>query len=128
MAMRGLLTLSVGALSGVFLLLGGLFVAAPVPAGAVYGLPTTDEAALFYVRAIGFRDLALAAYLIGLTLTRQHRALTAVLGATVLIPLGDLALLVSFGAGRPINYLLHGFSLLAFAALALGAHWLRRAP
>ena len=112
-------------LSGVFLLLGGLFVAAPVPAAAFYGLPTGDPAALFYVRAIGFRDLALAAYLLGLTYARQRRALTIVLGTTLLIPIGDLALLASSSAGRPIHYLLHGASLLCFAGLAL---WSRRAP
>ena len=118
-------SLAVCLLSVIFMGLGGLFVAAPAPAAVIYGLPTSDAAALFYVRAIGFRDLALASYLLGLTLTRQHRALAIVLAATLLIPVGDLALLASSGAGRPIHYLLHGASLLCFAGLAL---WLRRVP
>jgi hypothetical protein len=119
------LTLTVCLLSGVFLVLGALFVAAPVPAAAFYGLPTRDPVSLFYVRAIGFRDLALAAYLLGLAFSGQRRALTIVLAGTLVIPIGDLALLASSGGGRPIHYLLHGASLLCFAGLAL---WSRREP
>ncbi len=111
-------------LSGVFLALGALFVAAPEPAAAFYGLTTHDRSALFYVRAIGFRDLALAVYLIGLTLAGQRHALTIVLTGTLIIPAGDMLLLASSGAGRPVHYLLHGASLLCFAGLAL---WSRRA-
>lgn len=103
----------------VFLMLGGLFVATPAPAAWIYGLPSRDPAALFYVRAIGFRDIALAAYLLGLTLTRQRRALSIVLTVTLIIPTGDLLLLVSSGAGGATSYLLHGASLLCFSALAL---------
>ncbi|HEX8413296.1 MAG TPA: DUF4267 domain-containing protein [Sphingomicrobium sp.] len=117
-------TLAVCLLSGVFLVLGGLFVAAPVPAAAFYGLPSRDPAALFYVRAIGVRDLALAAYLLALTFAKLRRALAVVLATTILIPVGDLALLASSGSGRPVHFLLHGASLLCFAGLAL---WTRRA-
>jgi hypothetical protein len=115
--------LAVCLLSGVFLVLGALFIAAPAPAAAFYGLPSRDPAALFYVRAIGFRDLALATYLLGLTSAKQHQALAIVLAATILIPVGDVALLASSDAGRTIHYLLHGASLLCFAGLAL---WTRR--
>jgi hypothetical protein len=119
------LTLTVCLLSSVFLALGGLFVAAPMPAAEFFGLPTRDPAPIFYVRAIGFRDLALAVYLLGLALSGQRRALAIVLAGTLIIPIGDLALLASSGAGRPIHYLLHGASLLCFAGLAL---WSRPAP
>jgi hypothetical protein len=122
--MRHAPALAVCLLSGVFLVLGALFITAPAPAAAFYGLPSRDPAALFYVRAIGFRDLALATYLLGLTLAKQHRALAIVLAATILIPVGDVALLASSDAGRPIHYLLHGASLLCFVGLAL---WTRRA-
>jgi hypothetical protein len=122
--LRDPLALTVCLLSSVFLVLGGLFVAAPTPAAAFFGLPTHDAAALFYVRAIGFRDLALAIYLLGLALSGQRRALTIVLAGTLIIPIGDLALLASSGTARPIHYLLHGASLLCFAGLAL---WSRSA-
>ena len=116
------LALTVCLLSGVFLVLGGLFVAMPVAAATFYGLPTRDPAALFYVRAIGFRDLALAAYLLGLVVTGQGRALSTVSILTLIIPIGDLLLLASSGAGRPGHYLLHGASLLCFAGVALWSH------
>lgn len=116
--------LAICLLSGVFLVLGALFIAAPAAAAAFYGLPSREPAALFFVRAIGLRDLALATYLLGLTLAKQRRALAIVLAATILIPVGDVALLASFGAGWPIHYLLHGASLLCFAGLAL---WTSRA-
>jgi hypothetical protein len=116
--------LAVCLLSGVFLVLGGLFVAMPVPAASFYGLPTRDPTAMFYVRAIGFRDLALACYLLGLALTGRLRALALVLIVTLIIPIGDLLLLASAGTGRRVHYLLHGASLLCFAGLAL---WIRRA-
>ena len=110
-------------LSVLFLVLGALFIAAPACAAAFYGLPSGGSEALFYVRAIGFRDLALAAYLLGLTLAKQRQALAIVLVATMVIPVGDVVLLASSDAGRPIHFLLHGASLLCFAGLAL---WTRR--
>lgn len=124
MTMHQPVTLAIWLLSGAFLMLGGLFVAAPAVAAAFYGLPTLDRSALLYVRAIGFRDLALAAYLIGLTLAGQRHALAIVLTCTLIIPVGDLLLLLASGAGRPVHYLLHGASLLCFAGMAL---WTRRA-
>lgn len=106
-------------LSAVFLMLGGLFVTMPAPAAAFYGLPAEEPAALFYVRVVGLRDLALAIYLLGLTLAGQRRALSIVLIGTLVIPMGDMLLLASSGTGRPVHYLLHGGSLLCFALLAI---------
>jgi len=106
------------ALSGLFLLLGGLFVWMPGAGAAFYGLHVDAPSALFYVRAIGVRDAALALYLFGLAWARLRRALMIVALATVIIPLGDMLLLASSGAGTPVHYLLHGASLLCFAALA----------
>jgi len=111
-------------LSSVFMVLGSFFVIMPQPAAAFYGLQTTDLTALLYVRAVGLRDLALAAYLLGLTLAGQRRALSVVLTGTILIPVGDLVLLVGSGSGRSAHYLLHCASLICFVALAL---WTRPA-
>jgi hypothetical protein len=110
-------------LACVFAALGGVFVMLPVPGATFYGLSTRDPTALFYVRAIGFRDLAVAAYLLGLTLARHWRALSILSAATLVIPTGDLLLLASSQAGRPVHYVLHGASLLCFAGIAL---WARR--
>jgi hypothetical protein len=117
------LALTVYLLSTVFVVLGGLFVVLPEPGAAFYGLPSRDTAALFYVRAVGLRDLALATYLLGLARTGQRRALSIVFIGTLVIPAGDMLLLASSGAAHPAHYLLHGASLLCFAVLAL---WTRR--
>jgi hypothetical protein len=113
-------------LSAVFFLIGVVFLASPGPAAAFYGVPSHDREALLYVRAVGLRDLALASYLLGLTLKGQHRALSIVLAGTILIPVGDILLLASAG-GQAAHYLLHGASALCFAALALWSHRTGRA-
>ncbi|WP_267433444.1 DUF4267 domain-containing protein [Sphingomonas sp. GM_Shp_1] len=113
------------ALSVVFLLLGLFFLTMPQMGASFYGVPTRDVAATTFVRAIGLRDVALALYLLGLTLSARWRALTIVLTATLVIPVGDIALLMMSGTARPVHYLLHGASLLCFALLAIGS---RRQP
>ena len=104
--------------SAVFLLLGALFLLAPEPAAAFYGFDVRTPSALFYVRAIGLRDAALALYLFGLAWAGLRRALMIVALGTLTIPLGDMLLLASSGAGEPVHYLLHGASLICFAVLA----------
>ena len=106
------------ALSGVFLLLGALFFFAPAPGAAFYGFSVRSPSALFYVRAIGLRDAALALYLFGLAWAGLRRALMIVALGTLIIPIGDMLLLASSGAGEPVHYVLHGASLICFAALA----------
>lgn len=66
--------------------LGVLFLLAPTPAATFYGIDAGSSSELFYVRAVGVRDLALAAYLLGLTVARQYRALSIVMFATLVIP------------------------------------------
>jgi hypothetical protein len=105
-------------LSAIFCGLAALFVFSPGTGAAIYGFPATTPESLFFVRAIGLRDLALAAYLAGLALGGSRRALTIVLALTVIIPSGDLFLLASAGAGGLVHYLLHGSSLLCFAGLS----------
>lgn len=105
-------------LSGVFLLLAGLCLVAPASAAGFYGLEADAPSALFYVRAIGLRDAALALYLLGLATAGVRRGLTIVALATLIIPAGDMLLLAASGAGGPVHYLLHAASLLCFAGLA----------
>jgi len=105
-------------LSALFLLLGGLCLLAPTSAASFYGLESDDPSALFYVRAIGLRDAALALYLFGLALAGLRRALAVVALGTLIIPAGDMALLAISGAGEPVHYLLHAASFLCFAVLA----------
>ena len=105
-------------LSVIFCGLAVLFLVSPNMGACIYGFPATAPEALFFVRAIATRDLALAAYLAGLALGGSRRALTILLALTVIIPLGDLALLASAGTGGLVHYLLHGSSLLCFACLA----------
>jgi hypothetical protein len=115
------LTAAAVLLSGVFLLLGGLFVFAPGAGAALYGLEARADSALFYVRVVGVRDMALAIYLSGLAVAGLWRALRVVALGTMVIPVGDMLLLAASGAGGPVHYLLHGASLLCFASLAWGS-------
>ena len=108
-------------LSGVFLLLGMLFIAWPDAAAELYGREAQDSSARFYVRAVAFRDAALALYLVGLVFAGSRRALAAVALGTVIIPSGDLLLLAASGRGDWPHYLLHGSSLVCFALLAWSA-------
>ena len=123
-ALSGARALVVLAMAGVFLLIAALFVAAPALGAAVFGIPAPDGAGLAYVRALGLRDLALGLYLAGLVLFSSRRAVGVVLGATVVIPVGDaLLVLAREGLSSPGHLLLHGFSGVCCAAVAL---WLLR--
>ena len=123
-ALRGARSLVVLAMAGVFLLIAALFVAAPVLGAAVFGVPAPDGAGLAYVRAVGLRDLALGLYLLGLALFSSRRAVGVVLAATVVIPVGDmLVVLMQEGLSSPGHLLLHGLSGGCCAAVAL---WLLR--
>ena len=103
-------------------MLGLVFVLAPAPASALFGIPAS-EAAHPYVRALGFRDLALALYLFGLLIWASRRALRIVLGASVLIPACDVVLVASVtGLSHPLSLSLHAG---AGACLAGLAFWLR---
>jgi hypothetical protein len=109
-----------------FLSIGVLFIAAPRPAAILFGIPAEGPAAEPYIRAIGFRDLALALYLAGLTLLSTRQAVSTVRGASVLIPLCDIALvLLTTGLSSPGSLALHAVGGTVLAALAL---WMRRRP
>jgi len=108
--------------SAVFFLLGTFFILVPVAGGRVYGLETHNASALFYVRAIGLRDLAVASYILGLTVVGHRPAPAILLAFTTVIPTGDLLLLGLSGTATVINYVLHAISLIGFAVLAF---WVR---
>ncbi len=109
------------ALSGVFVLLGILFILAPRMGAALFGLPAPEGRALAYLPAIGLRDLAFGLYLFALSRTAPPRALGLVLAITVLIPAGDIAILaLERGTESPGHLLLHGLSGLA---MVLASAW-----
>ncbi|MBM1171178.1 DUF4267 domain-containing protein [Microvirga arabica] len=112
------------ALSAVFVLLGLLFVFAPRVGAAVFGIPAPEGPGLSYVSAIGLRDLAFGGYLAALSRLSTRRAVGTVLGLTVLIPAGDVILvLLEQGFESPKHLLLHAGSGFVMAASAL---WLLR--
>ncbi|MDZ7282888.1 hypothetical protein N4G62_12700 [Sphingomonas sanguinis] len=69
-----LFTISTLSLSAVFLLLGLLFVARPDLGAEIYGVQGHDPATIVYLRAVGCRDLALAAYLFCSDWRRRDRS------------------------------------------------------
>lgn len=86
-------------LAGVFVALGGLFIAAPRWGAAVFGLPAPVGEATAWPAVVGIRDLVFGLYLLALARVASRRALAAVLGVTVLIPLGDVLLLLAVRGG-----------------------------
>lgn len=119
---RGLLAWGVASMACVFLLIGLAFIASPALGAAVFGIPAPDETAHAYVQALALRDLALGLYLLGLLRFASRRALGIVLAATVVIPLGDVLLVLAW-TGWTGSLLLHGASAGATALLALGLLW-----
>jgi hypothetical protein len=111
------------ALALVFLALGVLFLAAPGAGALIYGIPEPEGSGRTALRAIGARDAALALYLAGLALFSSRRAVAIVLGASLVIPACDLALVAGSAAWWQVA--LHGASA---AVLALVALWLIRGP
>ena len=113
------------ALSGVFVLLGLLFVFAPRTGAALFGIAAREAPGLSYVSAIGLRDLAFGAYLAALSRLSTRRAVGTVLGLTVLIPAGDVVLVfLERGFESPKHLLLHAGSglVMAISSLWLLAH------
>ena len=113
------------ALSGVFLCLGGLFIAFPAAGAAVFGIPAPNGIAVGYVRAVGFRDVALALYLAGLACFSRYQAVCVVLGASVVIPLCDVVLVWTSGSADTWHIALH---LASGICLVLAALWVSRSP
>ncbi|HZH51714.1 MAG TPA: DUF4267 domain-containing protein [Microvirga sp.] len=107
------------ALSATFLLLGVLFIFLPHAGAALFGIRPGESAGLSYVSAIGLRDLALGLYLFALARLSTRRAVGAILGITVLIPIGDVAIVwMERGLESPAHLLLHAGSAVLVAASA----------
>jgi hypothetical protein len=106
--------------AGVFLALGILFILAPRAGAGLFGLPAPEGAAHGYLPAIGLRDLAFGLYLALLAFLGSRRTLGFVFAATLVIPLGDLAL-VGFARGldAPLPLALHAVSGLGMAGASL---------
>jgi hypothetical protein len=122
--LRGRGALVVLALAVAFLLIDVLFIASPRTGAGVFGIPAEEAAGLAYVQALALRDLALGLYLLGLLRFSSRRAIGIVLAATVVIPVGDMLLILSReGMASPRHLLLHGFSGGCVAMVAL---WLLR--
>jgi hypothetical protein len=110
------------ALSGVFVLLGLLFILAPRMGAALFGLPAPEGASLGYLPVIGLRDLAFGLYLFALARLAGRRAVGTVLAITVLIPAGDVAIVaLERGWSSPGHLLLHAAS---GGAMLAGAVWM----
>lgn len=106
-----------------FLLLGVIFISMPTWGAAIFGIPAPSGSGEAYVRALGARDAAVALYIAALTLFSTRQSLSIVLGATVLIPLCDIVLIViitEFSA--PWTLALHAGSALCFVGMA---RWVR---
>ncbi|HEX2726626.1 MAG TPA: DUF4267 domain-containing protein [Beijerinckiaceae bacterium] len=128
MALRDPMSWLVLGLAALFLWIGLLLAAAPRVGAQLFGIPSLDDDSLAYVRALGFRDLALALYIVALTLWTSRRALAIVLGITVLIPLLDFGLvLAARGFSSPWHLAMHAGSAAVFAGLALSCARSRRA-
>lgn len=115
------LTFSLLAMAAIFGLLGLFFVLAPRTGAVFFGMPITGSDGVFYVRALGLRDAALALYIALQTLSAPRRAVFLLLAATPIIPAGDLTLLLLRSAWTA-NLLLHVFSAVCFAGMAA---WVR---
>ncbi|GJD54039.1 hypothetical protein OPKNFCMD_6819 [Methylobacterium crusticola] len=99
-------------LSAVFLCLGALFVAAPTLGASIFGVPAPGDIGDAYLRAIGFRDAALALYLAGLACFSTCRAVCIVLGASTIIPICDIGLVLAVGTAAWWQIALHALSAL----------------
>lgn len=114
------------ALSGVFVVLGLLFVVTPRSGAALFGIAAPEGPGLSYVSAIGLRDLAFGGYLAALARLSTCRTVGMVLALTILIPVGDVILVfLDRGFESPKHLLLHAGSGIVMAA---GAFWLLSRP
>ena len=106
-----------------FLAIGGAFGSAPRFGAWLFGIETAEPTALAYVRAIGFRDVALALYIFGLIAFGTTRTLSVVLFCSLVIPAMDL-ILVSRVAGASALFQM-AVHLAGAATLLTVAAWLR---
>ena len=111
-------------LAALFVALGGRFILAPGAGAALFGLPAPAGEAAAWLAVVGLRDLVFGLYLVVLALVATPRAVGAVLGTTVLIPLGDVLILLivrggEVAAGHLLVHLASAGVLAGAAALTL---------
>jgi hypothetical protein len=110
-------------LGAAFLVLGVGLCIAPGPGAWLFGIEAADRTALAYVRALGFRDIALSFYIFGLLAIGARRALSLVLAASIVIPACDIALVAALsGTTSARSLMLHLAAAMVLVAVAL---WLR---
>ncbi len=110
-------------LGAAFLLLGLGFCIAPERGAWLFGIEAADRTALAYVRALGFRDIALSFYIFGLLAIGARQALSIVLATSIVIPACDIALVAAIrGTTSPGSLVLHVLAAFVLVAVAL---WLR---
>lgn len=108
------------ALAAVLMTLGGVFIISPRLGAAIFGLPAPEGVALAWLAVVGARDLVFGGYALALALLSTRRAVGVVLGATALIPLADILILLSVeGLALPAHLLLHLASAVIVAATAI---------
>ena len=97
------------------ILLGVLLLVSPATGAAIFGLPAPEGLARGYLPALGIRDIVFGSYVLALAGFAGQRAVGIVLLVTVLIPAGDIALLLAerglFGPeSSPLHLLVHAAS------------------
>ena len=92
-------------------LLGLVLIASPEAGAAIFGLPAPVGTARGYLPAIGVRDVVFGLYILALAAFAGRRAVGIVLALTVLIPVGDiLVLLAAVGLSSPAPLAAHAAS------------------
>jgi hypothetical protein len=109
--------LGLGLAAGLFGM-GAVFAARPQAGSQVFGLPTSGSG-LPYVRALAFRDFAIAAAL-GMAAAAPKRVLGLLAASLAIIPAADAMLVARRrGGGAAGSLALHGGSAAALALLAI---------
>lgn len=107
------------ALAVIFVLLGLLFVLAPDAGAALFGLSAQISETLYYVVALGIRDIVLGG-LIGAMAFQGRRPLAVLLAVSAIIPLFDVLLVASVeGFSSILNLLVHAFAGGVLATLSM---------
>ena len=109
-----------GGIAVLLTVIGAGGVVAPKLSAGQFGLPTTDPAALAFVRAVAVRDVILGG--IVFASLDERKTLRRVLGWSSVIGLADALAVASVRGVRPQHVLhLGGFAALALLALSMDA-------
>jgi hypothetical protein len=97
----------------------------PESAARGFGIPLADLADAAFVRIKAGRDFSIGVILVALLVMRQRAALTAMIAASMIMPLNDCALVIASAPGR-VGYALavHG-SAVVYGAVVAWLLWRR---